>query len=108
MENNIIEKLKQETNENLIKELGITYEEFRDLTPEELKLIFFSHKVKKLEHHVKENNKSLDEILGSLKEEANQAILNTYGITFEEFRNLNIPELVNLVRIQRHNLKKTK
>jgi len=108
MENNIIEKYKNETNETILKELGITFEEFRSLSLEELKLIFFSHKLRKLEKHAKENNNDVDRIMEPLKEETNQIILETYGITFEEFRTLSIPDLISLVREKKHSLKKTK
>ena len=99
MKNNIIEEYKNETNDILIKKLGMTFEEFRSLTPDELKIIFFSYKFKKLKKHAdKTKNNDVDSILNNFKEETNQIIMKKYGITFDEFTMLGIPDLIELVR----------
>lgn len=99
---NVIEKYKNETNEALIKELGITFEEYKKLSPDQLKLIYFKQRLNTLKKHSKiEQNNQTDIILDNFRMETNEIIMETYGITFDEFSELSIPELVNLVRSNR-------
>ena len=94
MGNDIIERYKNETNENIIKQFGITFDEFQSLSVEELK-----------KHDKKDQKSEVDLILNNFRDETNKIILGTYGITFDEFRELSVPDLINLFRNPKQNHK---
>ena len=65
MENNILDKYKQETNEILMNTLGLTIDELKSLGPEELKLLFLNTKHKnygKINQSNNNSNKMLEEL----------------------------------------------
>lgn len=107
MKNNIIEKNKKETNELLIKNLGLTLEEFQLLSNEEKQLIFMKYKedLQSAKNNFEEQKEiEYDDILQKYKDETNQLLIKNLDITLEKFQMLSIEDLIRLFRNQNNDI----